>query len=180
MRIKGVLWTLVLPICVQVCANDSLKQRTNQSRVLITTKADHAFSNPYTKDHFLLSVSGKSILDGKISLSISTNDHKIIFRDHFQATDLLWDYDEADLTKKQKEEIIRKRMKYFFNDSSFIKPAIKIASPFGPDNSDKAVWLDIKSNKEAIGFVYSYGYEGTYAIAYSKKKQKAVLYYSSD
>lgn len=180
MRIRDVLWILSLVVYVPVYASDIQRQETHLSPVLITIKADHVFSNPATKDHFLLTVSGRSVLNGKISLSISTNDHKVIFRDSFQATDLLWDYDEADLTKKQKEEIIRNRMKDFFNDSSFIKPAIKIATPFWPDNSDKAIWLDIKSNKEAIGFVYSYGYEGTYAIAYSKKKQKVVLYFSSD
>lgn len=179
MQFKGVLWVLALPVCVQVCANNTVKQRNGPFPVLITIKANHIFSNPAAIDHFSLSVSGKSVLDGEIRLFVSTNDHTVIFRDSFQATALLRD-DEADLTNKQKEEIIRKRMKDFFNHSSFIKPASKIASPFWPDNSDKAVWLDITSNKEAIGFVYSYGYEGTYAIAYSKKKRKAVHYFARD
>lgn len=179
MQFKGVLWVLALAVCVQVCANNTFKQRNGLSPVLITIKTNHVFSNPAAIDHFSLSVSGKSVLDGEIRLFVSTNDHTVIFRDGFPARALLRD-DEVDLTNKQKEEIIRKRMKDFFHDSSFIKPASKIATPFWPNNSDKAVWLDITSNREAIRFVYSYGYEGTYAIAYSKKKRKAVLYYASD
>src|SRR5258708_2885413 len=44
----------------------------------------------------------------------------------------------------------------------------------------KPVLAEIRSNRSAIGLVYSHRYEGTYAITWSKKKAKAQFYYSSD
>ncbi len=181
MRIRIVISILLFAVSYLAWANGPFKQKNSPVKILITVKADHAFSNPMVKDHFEISLIGRSVAGGKISLSIFSNDHKLIFRDSFPANHLLYDLDEEGLlSAKQKEQFIRKNINRFFADSCFIYPAIKIAEPFYDDNSNKAIWLDIKSNKQAIGFVYSHGYEGTYAIAYSKKKQKVVQYFSSD
>jgi len=181
MRLKSVFWILLVVTRFQVYADDPVILQNNLYQALMTIRADHVFSNTATKDHFVLIVSGKSVVDSKVRLSILTHDNRQIFTDSFKASDLLYNYDNGEgLNIKQKDAIIRKRITHFFSDSCFIYPAIKIAEPFFEDNSDKAAWLDIKSNKDAIGFVYSYGYEGTYAIAYSNKKKKAILYYSSD
>ena len=114
---KRIVWVLSLTLFIQMYTNDAVAQKNSFNQASIFIKAEHLFSNLLTKDHFRLSLSGRSIIDGKVRLSISTHDYRQIFTDSFPATDLLWDYAEADIGINQKEAIIRKRMEDFFSDN---------------------------------------------------------------
>jgi hypothetical protein len=151
----------------------------NQALFHITTL--HPFSNINKEDTFSLILTGNSIYTGQIFFKIIDFNKRVIHNEKFPATDLLGDEENSISTNKEKEDTIIARMKSFFSESNFDKPAIDASDTFDPDeNYDKQLWQDIKSDTSATGFLYSHGYEGTYGIAYSKKKQKAVCYFSSD
>jgi hypothetical protein len=151
---------------------------------LFTSTAKHVFSTPAKNDSFTLTLTGKSILKGNITFHIYKN-NAIVFTDTFPASDLLGDMYDAIPTNKQRADTIIGRMKRFFDGENFIQPAIKITRNGPADHKDipaefKPILTEIRSDKSAIGFVYSHGYEGTYAITWSKKKAKALYYYTSD
>lgn len=151
----------------------------NDTTHLFAVSYKHQFSNINTLDSFILTLSGKSILEGVLTFKIYDSSGKQIHREVFYAFDLL--FDEGDVIPQNKHaDTIIARMKVFFTKESFLKPAIKLIPQYNEDQSDKENWDDINSDKTAIGFTYNYGYEGTYGIAYSKKKQKTVVYFSSD
>ncbi len=185
MRFKIAVWLLFTGCCIHGSGNDS--GNPSGTAVLYTFSADHIFSSQVTKDHFLLSVSGSSVAEGKIRLRILTSDHKQIYTDSFPAYDLLYNYDASEfgggtqLSRQKKETIILSRMKHFFSDTCFRYPAINPSEQYDKgDNIDQSVWKDIHSDKTSIGFVYAHGYESMYGIAFSKKKKKTVLYFYSD
>ena len=187
MSLKYLLWCMLTGVAMLGSGNHIIQPPTPGSDVSYTIKAAHMFSSLTTKDHFQLSVSGKSIAEGRIMFTISTSDHKEIFRDSFPAYDLLYNYDAAEfggstqLSRQKKENIIQSRMKRFFSDTCFRYPAINPDEQYDKgDNIDQSAWNDIHSDKTSIGFVYAHGYESMYGIAFSKKKKKTVLYYYSD
>lgn len=149
------------------------------STVIATVISKHLFSENLIKDSFILILKGKTILTGTIDFKIFKN-KSLIYEDSFLATDFL--YDQADIipSVKQKEDSIMTRVKHFFAETHFIQPAIDSTEKSDDNNPDPKIWKEIKSYPSAIGFIYSYGYEGTYGIAYLKSKQKAVQYFFSD
>jgi hypothetical protein len=156
------------------------KDTASEQKSLFSVSSKHKFSSPENTDIFKLSLTGSSILEGKITFEISDINNQTIFSNNFSATDLLYDGGDVIKERKAKEDTIVARIKRFFENENFISPAIDNSEEFDSDNSTKEIWEDIKSDKSSVGFMYSYGYEGTYQIAYSKKKRKILTYSSSD
>jgi hypothetical protein len=151
---------------------------SNAQSTIATTKK-HAFSSPTQLDIFTLSFNGKSILKSTITFKIITSTNKEIYKEVFPSTDLLGDMEDM-LTDNQKIDTIKNRIKHFFDDENFYKPAIEANAQYDEDETDKQTWVDIKRDKTAIGFFYSHGYESSYGIAWSKRKKKVVQYFYSD
>jgi len=155
----------------------------NNAPVLLSNTYLHTFSDLSKKDLFKLTLTGKTILKGKVLFEIITRDHRVIHSETFPATDLYGDLDEDFSTPKQRIDTVKARFKAFFNPANFKTPAIaksEVYSKFNDDNYDKVTFYDIKSNPVSIGFLYCHGYEGTYGIAWSKKQKKVVQYFYSD
>ncbi|MFC4231086.1 hypothetical protein ACFOW1_04245 [Parasediminibacterium paludis] len=151
----------------------------NDTTHLFAVSFKHPFSNVNTLDSFTLTLSGKSIREGMLTFKILDVNGNEIHKEVFYAFDLL--FDEGDIIPHNKHaDTIIARMKVFFTKDRFIQPAIELIPQYNEDQSNKENWDDINSDKTAIGFTYNYGYEGTYGIAYSKKKQKTIVYFSSD
>jgi hypothetical protein len=150
------------------------------STILLNIKSLHEFSDTIVKDSFYLTLIGKTILNGRVIFKIINKDGQEIYKETFSAFDLLGDEASLISTDKNKADTITVRMNRFFDEKCFIKPAIKIIPEFDSDFSDKNIWKEINADKTSIGFLYSYGYEGVFAIAYSKLKRKAVQYFWSD
>lgn len=139
----------------------------------------HAFSDPIKKDTFKLRLYGKSLTDADVDFEIISFDKRTIFSEHFKSIDLIGDTpNDTSVSLKIKEETIKKRFADFFIDKAFHAPAIDKADQPDEDYSIMPEFNEIQINSSAIGFSYSYGYEGIYSIAYSKKQKKAVLYFS--
>lgn len=159
-----------------VTKGDSLKDIA----FILSIDTVHFFSNTAAPDSFNITLRGPSVLGGWIKFSITGSKGQLIHEEFFPANDMLWDDDEAIIGYQAKSDTIIARIERFFYAGSFIQPATRIAENFDPDNSDKNTWEEIKATPGAVGFIYSHGYEGTYAIAYSRSRKKAVTYYSSD
>jgi hypothetical protein len=158
-------------------ANDSLKTLPFYSKY-------HHFSDGELKDNFIIKLSGSSIDSSNLEFEIKNSSGYSIFKRKFPASDLLADMADA-LSRKQKIDTINARLTHFFDESNFVYPAITGIDEIGenlddPNASDTANWNEIKAIPNSIGFYFSYGYEGTYGIAYSKKKKKAVVIFYSD
>jgi hypothetical protein len=164
---------LALLIILSVCYSIS------NAQTLIAKTIKHAFSNSNQPDIFTLSLTGKSILKGTVTFKIFTSTNKEIYKEVFPSTDLLGDMQDV-LTNNQKIDTIKNRVKHFFDNENFYKPAIEANAQYDEDETDKETWVDIKGDRTAVGFLYSHGYESSFGIAYSKKKKKVVQYFYSD
>jgi hypothetical protein len=162
-----------------VAKKDSLPLKLDTTRQLLTYRCAHFFSDPIQKDSFSITLFGNSIDSAIGVFKIIAYNHKEIYREKFDASDLLGDeYDE--LNGEQQKDTIRLRMAHLLDTSNFYTPAIdrkeKIENSFDePDSSDKRNWHNVRSDPTAVGFMYSMGYESVYVIAYSKRKRKVVL-----
>jgi hypothetical protein len=151
---------------------------------LLNYTAARFFSDTVEKDKFNITLYGKGILTGTVVFEITGHDGRQLNKEVFTATDLLGDMEDV-LNTKQKIDTIKARMAHFFDENRFVSPAI--GNNHTPENdyieadeSEKADWNEIKAIPSSVGFFYNYGYEGTYGIAYSKKKKKAVYIFESD
>lgn len=170
---------IFLSISIALCIVTPAKPQSKTEKIIISNTRQHSFSDPKKKDTFTVTLTGQNILTGNVSFKIRNYQKKIIYQQKFKAEDLLRDMADV-LNKRQQEDTIKSRIRKFFDEKNYAYPAIASDEKFYDDNSTIEVWNDIKSDRDAIGFLFSYGYEGTYGIAYSKKKHKVVTYFYSD
>jgi hypothetical protein len=177
MRIAIILWLLSLAMLTSPKRDDRVL--VHNANVSLVNTVKHAFSNPARPDVFKLTLTGTSVLKGKVTFQIISFDNKEIHKETFPATDLYGDLEEV-LKPKQQTDTITSRFKHFFDKNSFHTPAISPQERYEYDVADKITWTGIKTDKAAIGFIYSHGYESSYGIAWSKKQKKVVQYFYSD
>lgn len=148
--------------------------------VLASNITKHLFSDPNTPDVFKLSIRGDSLLKGTCTFEIITAAGKSIYHEEFKAQMLLNSLlaDDNKWTPQQQEEYIRKRVKEFFLEKQFKKPAIDKSDKFDQDlNRDIKVFNALKADHAAIGFSYLFDYEYSRDIAYVKELGKVVVYW---
>lgn len=148
-----------------------------KEEVLYRNKIAHAFSSPNEMDSFRIYVTGQSITEGEITFEIRSQEHGIIHQEMFPAVYLLG-YGYAGETDEEAANSIQGRIDDFFDKEQFSKPAIFQTDSFDADYSEEAIWEDIYSDTSAIGFYYLVGEENGRHIAYSKKLNKVVVYFS--
>lgn len=156
-------------------------EATEKSDFLIENKIFHAFSNPVKKDEFRIVIKGKSLLKGKVLLTITSSEGKNLVHEEFDANYLLgYDFTGNINSKKETDAFIQKRIKEFFSEDRFSTPAIEDDIVFEDQSYyiDKETWEEIKANKQSIGFYYLLGSEDGRHIAFSTKKGKVMLFYN--
>lgn len=133
------------------------------------------FSNSKEQDTFRLLVKGNDILTAQVSFTIISSNGDTIHSETFPTNSLLgYSYDETKMTKK---EYISQRLNTFFDSSNFTHNPIG-AENFDEDYSDKEILADLRSQEFVVGFHYTIGEEASSNIAYSKSKNKTVIYFS--
>jgi len=147
--------------------------------VLQEVMEQHIFSDRSKPDQFRLQLVGKDVLTGTVNLSIMSADGETLWRDQFPATYLLdygFDtYAGDNPTDAQRTTYIRKRMKEFFVDDSFLDQAVKATDKFDADyTADKKGWEEAKQTG-LPGFFYNIGEENGRRLVYSPSQQKAVV-----
>ncbi|WP_430403640.1 hypothetical protein [Fluviicola sp.] len=165
----------------EVKGSKESSETPEKSDFLIENKIMHAFSNPSKKDEFRIAITGKSLLKGKVLLTITSSDGKNLIREEFDANYLLgYDFTGNINSKKETDAFIQKRIREFFSEDRFSTPAIEESITFEDQSYyiDKETWEEIKANKQSIGFYYLLGSEDGRHIAFSKKKGKVVMFYN--
>ena len=149
-------------------------------KILASSTVNHVFSNPATKDIFKLTLTGTTLLKSKATFEISNANGIRLYQEKFDGFWLLneLEVDAYNMNIKQQEDYIRKRVKEFFSESNFLKPAIGSKDKSVSDYSDLQIWNEIRANRNALGFSYLLSYENHRKIAWSNKLKKTVVYWA--
>jgi len=168
-----------LAFFIIILSGNHVKGQHPAPNILLSKVGLHTFSDPVKPDKFILVITGRSLLKGKVTLQIINFSGMEIFKKTCSTEDLLGDMGDV-LTSHQKTDTIKSRVLHFFDEHNFTKPAIAPTEKFDKDQTDIKTWKDIQSDRTAIGFIYSMYYESTFGIAWSKKNHKVVEFFYSD
>ena len=150
--------------------------RVNGKTVLNTVSTTHAFSNPGTKDNFILQLRGPRILTAQAHLIVTSSKgdtlrHEIIpARALLSHTDIS---DEQSASVRDQEIAILQGMNSFFADAHFTNPAIPAGSE-QPAEVDAKTWSALREDPSAVGFEYTGSGGAERRLAYARKLGKAV------
>jgi hypothetical protein len=163
--------------------NSAADTIVDTTQKLLQYSCRNVFSDPAAKDSLVLTLYGKHIENGNFVFEIWNIKGKRLFRQVFNSYDMLIDLDGESTATKQ--DSVKKYAAHFFDPSNFQTPAIDANEKFdddfsSADESDRKVWKQIKADNSSVGFLYSYGYEGTSAIAWSKTAKKVIEVFYSD
>lgn len=146
--------------------------------ILAEKKSTHFFSDTTDKDEFHIYLKGKSILEAIVQFKITSPTGDVLLEEEFPSHYLIgYGLFGDEITDEKKEKYITNRISTFLDEENFLMPAIDPNELFDADYSDKIIWDDIKSDKNAIGFYYLVGEEDGRTIAFSKKMKKVVQYF---
>lgn len=146
--------------------------------ILASSTVRHVFSDPVTKDVFRLTLTGRSLMKSQAIFEITNSRGASIYYKKFEGALLLDMVENEDISLIQKEDYIRKRVRNFFDEKNFLKPAIKVKDKTDSDYSNMEIWNEIRDNRNAIGFSYLLSYENHRKIAWSNKLKKTVIYWN--
>ncbi len=151
------------------------------SDVIYSKEALFKFSDMKQNDRFSLVLKGKSMETAQANFTITNSAGKILFSDSFPAEALI-NYallpENDSINQLDKAYYIKKRANNFFDIKQFSFPAIKDASDFEPQYSAPDVWETIAQDPAAVGFHYVLHEESGRSIAFDKKNQRTVTYFS--
>lgn len=150
---------------------------------LLTARGRHLFSSPGSPDVFSLVLRGASVLTGEATFTITTAAGRVIFREVLSAPDLeaamVYDMVGPTATQAEREAYVRRRIREFFADKNFRRPAVASVATFpaaaeAPTGTDRAAWDDLRRRPEAVAFQYLVGKEDRHTIAWSPLRKQVV------
>ncbi|RZK49109.1 MAG: hypothetical protein EOO59_16520 [Hymenobacter sp.] len=152
-------------------------RRVSGATVLNTVRASHSFSDPKTKDNFLLQLRGPRILTSRLHLIVTTAKGDTLCHEAMAARALLQSLEAQDskLTTVHDQEIfVLSRMNTFFREDHFTQPAVA-AGTTQPAGLPAQAWASLRADPAAVGFDYP-GTGGTeQRLAYSRQLGRAVV-----
>ena len=154
----------------------SAGRRINGATVLNTVRASHSFSDPKTKDNFLLQLRGPRILTSRVHLIVTNAKGDTLRHEVLPARALLAGTDLQDsklATVRDQEIAILRRMNGFFAEDHFTHPAVP-ASAAQPAELDAQAWATLRADPSAIGFDYPGAAGNEMRLAYSRQLRRAV------
>jgi hypothetical protein len=193
---KKILLILALSVGMLSCSNSNEDEEVSKTKVVTpiktalphsniksyTYETKHEFSTPGKTDVFRITLTGNKISEADVVFRIISAAGKEIYNVKFKGRDLIgyglvekWG-NGVKPTDKEFEAYILKRLKEFFQEKNFSKPAIAAGARYDMAYSDKKIWDEIKADKTSVGFHYLIGSEDGRWIAFSKKQNKVVMY----
>lgn len=130
------------------------RSRLSSRTVLNTVRTTHAFSNPGTKDNFILQLRGPRVLTARAHFIVTSAKGDTLRHEVLPARALL---DERTLddpriaTVRDQEIAILRGMNSFFRDDQFIQPAVGSLAE-QPAELDTQTWQALRADNTAIGF----------------------------
>ncbi|RSK35449.1 hypothetical protein [Hymenobacter metallilatus] len=153
-----------------------------QADTLLTSRSRHQFSSAASPDVFSLVLRGSSVLSGEATFTITTASGQVIFREVLSSPDLeaamVYEMKGSTATQAEREAYVRKRVKEFFADKNFQRPAVAKSATFPatdvPAGLDRAAWDDLHRRPDAVAFIYLVGKEDRQRIAWSPLRKQVV------
>jgi hypothetical protein len=145
--------------------------------VLNTVRASHSFSDPKTKDNFLLQLRGPRILTSRLHLIVLTAKGDTLRHEVMPARALLQgtETQSSKLTTVRDQEItILRRMNGFFSEDHFAALAVP-SSTRRPAGLDAKAWATLLADPNAISFEYPSVGGNDRRLAYSRQLGRAVV-----
>ncbi|MGI4866513.1 MAG: hypothetical protein ACRYFZ_21500 [Janthinobacterium lividum] len=154
----------------------SAGRRINGATVLNTVRATHSFSDPKTKDNFLLQLRGPRILTSRVHLIVTNAKGDTLRHEVMPARALLAGsavQDSKMATVRDQEIAILRRMNGFFAEDHFTHPAVP-TSATQPAELDAKAWDSLRADPAAVGFDYPGAAGNEMRLAYSRQLHRAV------
>ncbi|UYZ64236.1 hypothetical protein [Hymenobacter weizhouensis] len=156
---------------------EGARARLTERTVLRTVNATHAFSNPRTKDRFVLQLRGPKIATSQAHFFIISSTGDTLRKEAMPAIALINERDLDDpraATVRDKEIAILQGMNNFFREERFVQPAVP-RSAVQPENVDAQSWTSVKEDNRAVGFDYPAADGRERRLAFSRKLGRAVV-----
>lgn len=149
----------------------------NRKKTLLKKSISRNFSDPVKEDLFVISIEGKTVLEGEFKFRIVSHDSVLLLSQKYPSDYLIGYGLDPDASVADQANFIQKRIDEFFEAANFSLPAIARYEEYDMDYSDQEIWNDISSDSTSVGFYYLIGEESGCRIAYSKKMKKVVTYF---
>jgi hypothetical protein len=152
-------------------------RRVNGATVLNTVRASHSFSDPKTKDNFLLQLRGPRILTSRLHLIVLTTKGDTLRHEVLPARALLQGSETqvSKLTTVRDQEItILRRMNSFFSEDHFTTLSV-LSSTRKPAGLDAKAWATLLADPAAMSFEYPSAAGSDHRLAYSRQLGRAVV-----
>lgn len=154
------------------------RARLTSKSVLQTVRASHTFSDPATKDNFVLQLRGPRVLTGRAHLIVLSATGDTLRHEVLPARALL---DERTLddpraaSVRDQEIAILRGMNAFFRDEQFSQPAVP-PSAEQPAELDTQTWQALRADRSAVGFDYpADGSRNERRLTYVRKLGRAIV-----
>lgn len=154
----------------------SARGRIGNKTVLNTVTASHAFSDPKTKDQFVLQLRGPRVLTAQAHLIVISSTGDTLRHEVLPARVLLGQselQDPQSASVREQEIAILEGMNKFFAAGHFTQPAIP-AGTEQPAEVDSKTWSALREDPATVGFDYQGAGGDERRIAYARKMGKTV------
>jgi len=152
--------------------------------LLFSLKKLHEFSDPSASDTFTLEVNGKDFLTATVHFRIISSHGKALYDEQFEGNFLI-DYgimegveDPQTITDSTRRAYIQTRLKHFFDENNFRKPAIKANQRYEDQHTSRVLFDELKAKPAAWSFFYLLGKEDGRYIAWSEKFKRVMMFYN--
>jgi hypothetical protein len=152
-------------------------RRVSNVTVLNTVRASHSFSDPKTKDNFLLQLRGPRILTSRLHLIVLTAKGDTLRHEVMPARALLQGTEGQSskmLTARDQEIAILRRMNGFFSEDRFTNLTVS-GTTAKPAGLDAKAWDTLRADQNAVSFEYPSIGGNDRRLAYSRQLGRAVV-----
>ena len=153
------------------------RARVGSATVLNTVRIAHTFSNPETKDNFILQLRGPRVLTAQAHLIVTSSTGDTLRHEVLPARALLSEKalnDPQAASVRDLEIAILQGMNNFFAPAHFIKPAVA-PSAEQPAEVDTQTWIALRGDPGTVGFDYIGQGGAERRMAYARKLGKTVI-----
>ena len=153
------------------------RTRVSSKTVLNTVSSTHTFSDPNTKDNFILQLRGPRVLTARAHLIVTSSTGDTLRHEVLPARALLSEKALSDpqaASVRDQEIAILQGMNTFFADGHFSQPAVP-AGAEQPAEVDSKTWSALRADPTAVGFDFIGAGGAERRLAFSRTLGKAVV-----
>jgi hypothetical protein len=153
------------------------KTRIGSKTVLNTVSTSHTFSDPNTRDNFILQLRGPRVLTARAHLIVTSSKGDTLRHEVMPARALLSETvlnDPQSASVRDQEIAILQGMNNFFADGRFSQPAVPPGTE-QPAEVDSKTWTALRDDPTTVAFDFTGSGGAERRMAYVRKLGKAVV-----